>query len=189
MSHLSTTLRIEAPAAAVFDLIADPARSPEWQSLLVEMGDIAGRPGGIGSSFVGYYRAAGRNPPPRFVGPPPERPALLQVNGATTGGWARWTTVIEPLGDNVSEIRVDLEYELPGEIVGSLFGLLTGNRIEREFRRTYDSLRRLAERGDVEASMAPSPVEAASPAAAAADVRSFQPLEGSVDETGRLATG
>jgi uncharacterized membrane protein len=60
------------------------------------------------------------------------------------GGWARWTTVIEPDGDG-SRLRVTLEYELPGEIVGSLFGMLTGNRIEREFRRTYERLKGLAE--------------------------------------------
>ena len=48
--------------AAGGDLRPDrrPARSPEWQTMLAEMGDIAGRPGGIGSSFVGYYRVAGR---------------------------------------------------------------------------------------------------------------------------------
>jgi hypothetical protein len=38
-----------------------------------------------------------------------------------------------------------MEYELPGEIVGSLFGMLTGNRIEREFRHSYEQLQRLAE--------------------------------------------
>jgi len=147
MSHLSTTLRIAATPSAVFDLIADPARSPDWQTLLVEMADVAGRPGGVGSSYSGYYRVAGRKLAARFVVTAAERPGLFQVSGATTGGWARWTTVIEPAGEHGSEVRVDLEYELPGEIVGSLFGLLTGNRIEREFRRTYDNLRRLAETG------------------------------------------
>jgi uncharacterized protein YndB with AHSA1/START domain len=145
MSHLSTTLRIDAPITTVYDLIADPARSPEWQTLLAEMGEIAGRPGGVGSSFVGYYRVAGRRLTGRFVVTAAERPVLFQVNGATTGGWARWTTVLEPAGPDGCEIRVNLEYELPGEIVGSLFGLLTGNRIEREFRRTYDNLRRVVE--------------------------------------------
>jgi hypothetical protein len=145
LSHLATSVRIDAPATAVFDLIADPARNPEWQSLLVEMGDLAGRPGGIGSSFAGFYRVAGRKLAARFVVTAAERPTLFQVNGSTTGGWARWTTMIEPISATASEIRVDLEYELPGEIVGSLFGLLTGNRLEREFRRTYDALRRVAE--------------------------------------------
>ena len=146
MSHLSTTLRILAPASAVFDVIADPARSPEWQSLLVEMGEISGRPGGIGSSFVGYYKVAGRRLAARFVVTAAERPRILQVNGTTAGGWARWTTMIEPDDGGAACIAsVTLEYELPGEIVGSLFGMLTGNRVEREFRRTYDVLKGVVE--------------------------------------------
>ena len=40
---------------------------------------------------------------------------------------------------------MSLEYELPGEIVGSLFGMLTGNRLEAEFKRTYANLKRIAE--------------------------------------------
>jgi hypothetical protein len=146
MSHLSTTLRIEAPAHDVFDLIADPARNPEWQTLLVEMGDIAGRPGGIGSSFVGFYRVAGRKLASRFVVTAAERPTVFQVSGTSTGGWARWTTMIEADGPSCN-VQIGLEYELPGEIVASLFGLLTGHRIEREFRRTYDNLKMLAETG------------------------------------------
>jgi hypothetical protein len=146
MSHLSTTLRIEAPAHDVFDLIADPARNPEWQTLLVEMGDIAGRPGGIGSSFVGFYRVAGRKLASRFVVTAAERPTVFQVSGTSTGGWARWTTMIEPDGPSCT-VQIGLEYELPGEIVASLFGLLAGHRIEREFRRTYNNLKMLAETG------------------------------------------
>jgi hypothetical protein len=110
------------------------------------MGDIAGRSGGIGSSYVGFYKVAGRRLATRFVVTAAERPRLFQVNGTTGGGWARWTTIIEDRG-SACEIQVGLEYELPGEIVGSLFGLLTGNRIEREFRHTYDNLKRLAETG------------------------------------------
>ncbi len=144
MSHLSAVLVVDAPATTVFDIVADPARSAEWQTLLADMGEISGRPGGVGSSYVGYYRVAGRRLPGRFVVTAAERPTLIQVAGTTTGGWARWTHVIEPRGRQ-SEIRVSLEYELPGEIVGSLFGLLTGNRLEQEFRRTYDRLKQLAE--------------------------------------------
>jgi polyketide cyclase/dehydrase/lipid transport protein len=144
MSHLSATLAVDAPATAVFDLIADPSRSPEWQTLLVEMGPISGRSGGIGSSYLGFYRVAGRKLASRFVVTAAVRPSLLQVNGTTTGGWTRWTTAIEPEGDR-STLRISLDYELPGEIVGSLFGMLTGNRIEREFRRSYDQLKRLVE--------------------------------------------
>lgn len=137
-------LVVDAPAVTVFDIVADPSRSPEWQTLLAEIVEVAGRPGGVGSSFVGYYRVAGRRLAGQFIVTAAERPTLYQVAGTTTGGWARWTTMIEPRGARC-EIRVSLEYELPGEIVGSIFGMLTGNRIEQEFRRTYDRLKKLAE--------------------------------------------
>jgi Polyketide cyclase / dehydrase and lipid transport len=144
MSHLSTTLSVDASVDVVYDLVADPSRAPEWQTLLVELGPISGRPGGIGSSYIGYYRVAGRKLAGRFVVTAAERPSLHQVNGTTTGGWTRWTTIIEPDGRG-SRLQISMEYELPGEIVGSLFGMLTGNRIEREFRRSYEQLRRLLE--------------------------------------------
>ncbi|HEX5825841.1 MAG TPA: SRPBCC family protein [Candidatus Limnocylindrales bacterium] len=144
MSHLSTVLVVDAPAVTVFDIVADPTRNPEWQTLLADMGEIAGRPGGVGSSYVGYYRVAGRRLAGRFIVTAAERPTLHQVDGTTTGGWARWTTLIQPRGARC-ELRVSLEYELPGEIVGSIFGMLTGSRIEQEFRRTYDRLKKLAE--------------------------------------------
>ena len=144
LSHLSTVLVVDAPAVIVFDIVADPTRSPEWQTLLAQMGEIAGRPGGVGSSYLGYYRVAGRRLASHFIVTAAERPTLHQVFGTTTGGWARWTTMIEPRGRQC-ELRVSLEYELPGEIVGSIFGMLTGKRIEQEFRRTYDRLKRLAE--------------------------------------------
>jgi hypothetical protein len=135
MSHLSTTLSVEAPAEAVFDLVADAAGAPSGNRARRD-GTVSGRPGGVGSSYVGYYAVAGRKLPGRFVVTAADRPTLHQVHGTTTGGWARWTTIVEPDGERCT-VRVTLEYELPGEIVGSLFGMMSGNRIEREFHRTY----------------------------------------------------
>jgi len=144
MSHLATTIRVAAPPEIVFDLIADPSRGPQWQTMVSDMGEISGRPGGVGSSYIGYYKVAGRRLEGRFVVTAAERPTLHQTAGTTRGGWARWTTMIEPV-DGGSEVRVDLEYELPGEMIGSLFSMLTGNRLEQELDKTYDNLRRLAE--------------------------------------------
>ena len=144
MSHLATTIRVAAPPDIVFDLVADPSRGPQWQTMISEMGEISGRPGGVGSSYVGYYRVAGRRLEGRFVVTAAERPTLHQAAGTTRGGWARWTTMIEAV-DGGSEVRVDLEFELPGEMIGSLFGKLTGNRLEQELHKTYDNLRKLAE--------------------------------------------
>ena len=183
------TLRIEASAASVFDLIADPARSPDWQTLFVEMGEISGRPGGVGSSFVGFYRVARRRLAGRFIVTAAERPTLFQVNGTTTGGWARWTTMIEPIGAGC-RVQVSLEYELPGEIVGSILRILAGHRVEGEFRRTYDNLRRIAEAEAV-------PVASAAVSAAAgplgatvatADAWALAPGDDAAEAGGRVAT-
>lgn len=153
MSHLSTTIHVEAPPEIVFDIVADPTRAPEWQTLIAEMGEISGRPGGVGSSYVGYYRLAGRKLEGRFVITAAERPTLHQAAGTTRGGWARWTTLFEAAGGG-TDVRVSLEYELPGEIVGSLFGILTGNRLDQEFKKTYANLKRLAEADVARASAA-----------------------------------
>ena len=67
MSHLATTIRVAAPPEIVFDLVADPARGPQWQTMISDMGEISGRPGGVGSSYIGYYRVAGRRLEGRFV--------------------------------------------------------------------------------------------------------------------------
>jgi Polyketide cyclase / dehydrase and lipid transport len=144
MSHLSTTIHVVAPPEIVYDIVADPARAPDWQTLIAEMGDISGRRGGVGSSYIGYYRVAGRRLQGRFVVTAAERPTLHQAAGTTRGGWARWTTILAPTPGG-TEVRVSLEYELPGEIVGSLFGVLTGKRLEKEFTKTYANLKRLAE--------------------------------------------
>ena len=146
MSHLSTTVHVAAPPEIVFDLAADPYRGPEWQTLLRELRETSGRPGGIGSSYIGYYRVAGRRLEGHFIITAAERPSLLQAAGTTRGGWTRWTTLIERAEDGMSDVQVNLEYELPGEIVGNLFGILTRNRLEQEFKRTYENFKRIAER-------------------------------------------
>jgi hypothetical protein len=135
---------VEAPPEVVFDVIADPSRAAEWQSLLAEMASISGRPGGVGSSYVAFYRVAGRRLEARFVVTAAERPLLHQASGTTRGGWARWTTLIDPV-EAGSDVRVDLEYELPGELLGGLFGVVAGHRLDREFRRTYAGLKAVAE--------------------------------------------
>jgi hypothetical protein len=159
-------MHVDASPEVVFDLIADPARGPEWQTMVVEMGEISGRPGGVGSSYTGYYRVAGRRIEGRFVVTAAERPRIHQAAGTTRGGWARWTTMIEPAGDG-ADVRVTLEYELPGEIVGSLFGMLSGTRLQAAFTRTYANLKRVAEADAVRVGGRARPIGGAGSAAPA----------------------
>jgi hypothetical protein len=98
--------------------------------------------------------------------------------------------MIEPSGSGC-ELQVSLEYELPGEIVGSLLGLLTGNRLAREFRRTYDTLKHVIETGAASRDGTVPPAGArprAIPAiAAAAQALRAAAEDDEVSEPGRLA--
>ena len=149
MSHLSTTVRVEAPAEVVYDIVADPSRGPGMAD--APRPRWARSPGGRAASdraTSATTASPGRRLEGRFVVTAAERPTLHQAAGTTRGGWARWTTMIEPRTTaRRRRCGSSLEYELPGEIVGSLFGMLTGNRLEGEFKKTYLNLKRLAEIG------------------------------------------
>jgi len=145
VGHLSGRFRVEASPERAFDVIADPSRFPEWQTALVEMVEVAGRPGGIGSSFTAIYRVLGRPVESHFVVNAATRPRLFQLTGATAGGWARWTTTIEPEAVG-STIVIDLDYQLPRAALTGLLVWLAGNRVGRDFRRTYDRLKLVLDR-------------------------------------------
>jgi uncharacterized protein YndB with AHSA1/START domain len=183
MSHLSTTLRVDAPPTAVFDLLADPARAPEWQTMIAEMGEISGRPGGVGSSYTGFYKVAGRRIEGHFVVTAAERPTLHQAAGTTRGGWTRWTTMIEPV-DGGSEVTVDLEYELPGEVLGSVFSAITGNRLEQEVRRTYENLKALVEAETTTGRRPPRPAASPEPGDESEDDKDVSSASFSVEPVG-----
>ena len=76
----------------------------------------------------------------RFVVTAADRPTLHQAarNDARRLG---------PLDDDHragrggSDVRISLEYELPGEILGNLFRVLTGAGVQRVFHRTYSESR------------------------------------------------
>ena len=65
MSHLSTTLMVDASAEVVYDLLADPARAPEWRSLPEPSWDRspAGPVGSARASWAITASPAGSCPP------------------------------------------------------------------------------------------------------------------------------
>lgn len=153
MSHLSQTVHIDADREIVFDLLADPDRAPEWQGLVTDVRDVRGAPGTVGSTVTWLLRVSGRQLDARWTITGAERPVRLESHGTTTGGWARSTIELRPSGTGTTLVAA-VDYELPGDILGGFLGLLTGNAIEREFRRSYWRLKGLAEAAAAEQRMA-----------------------------------
>lgn len=160
MSHLTAHLRVRVPPETVFDLVADPARAPEWQSLVASVRDPTGVSGTVGSAFTGVIEVAGRAIQARFLVTAASRPHRFEVTATTAGGWARTTVAIAPDGSG-SAVEVRLDYELAGETLGGLLGMLTGNAIEREFLTT---VRRLATVAEATVAGGPPPVAGTPPA-------------------------
>ena len=147
MSHLTTRVRVAAPPETVFELVADPSRAPDWQTLVASVRELEGPPGVVGSSFTGLIRIPGRAIEARFAVTAANRPNRLEITVTTAGGWARTTVAIAP-DEAGSTVDVRLDYELAGETLGGLLGLLTGNAIEREFAATARRLAAAADSGD-----------------------------------------
>jgi hypothetical protein len=151
MGHIETRFTVAAPPDRVFDLVVDTSRYREWQTMTDALLARSGPADAVGASFAARYRVLGRNLHGRFVVTSAIRPYLHELTGTTRGGWARWSTHIDPEADPTgvagprSLVRVELEYRLPGDLFGGFLGLLAHPVLSRELDRTYQKLRELAE--------------------------------------------
>jgi hypothetical protein len=152
MGHIEIRLGVAASPDRVFDLVVDTARYDEWQTMTQELLSRSGPADAIGASFAARYRVLGRSLQARFVVTSAIRPYLHELTGTTRGGWARWSTHIEVDGGEPADrpprrslVHVALEYRVPGELLGGMFGLLADPILRREIDRTYDRLRLIAE--------------------------------------------
>lgn len=144
MGELSERLRIAATPDVVYELVDDPTRFAEWQPYVALVADIAGRPEGIGTSFMATYRVFGRRLLTRWVITGAEHGRLLETTGTTSGGWAHWRFGLEPAGD-ATLLSTTLEYELPGPLFFGPVALVAQAVLRRRLYETIRNLGRLAE--------------------------------------------
>lgn len=132
---------IEAPPAAVFAWLADPAHLPEIWPSMVAVENVQTRPDGA-HSFDWTYRMAGL----RFHGHAEtiavERDRLRVDRNSGIPSTFRWTYAPHGTG---TDLGLEIEYELPGP-----FGALAAPVLRRLNEREADVLvRNLKERVEV----------------------------------------
>jgi uncharacterized protein YndB with AHSA1/START domain len=117
MASMEKDIRIAAPPADVFALIADPARLPAVWPSLVEVRDVTVNETG-GSDFSWTYRMAGL----KFDGhsttteyAPPTR--LVSVGKGGIANTFTWTVTAD--GDGTA-LAVHVDYAIPGALLGKL---------------------------------------------------------------------
>lgn len=134
---------IRRPPEAVFALLTDLDRLPEWATIVVETREVSHRPLQEGCTFRQTVRVAGRQidsdwhvvrfEPPREVayeatGPLGARLAMTQRVQSEGGG---------------SRVELEVDYELPGGLIGSLAAHALEAENERAADESLDNLRRL----------------------------------------------
>jgi len=146
MGHVRDTFHIDAPPDRVWALGTDPSRYAEWQAGLVEVRDISGPLDQVGSKYTAVYKVMGRRLEGTSEVTKVEPGRLIEERGSIIGGGPASTTIrIEPAADG-TDMTVELDYDLPGGMIGDIADKLFMERaIERQIRHSNENLKALAE--------------------------------------------
>jgi uncharacterized membrane protein len=146
MKQQRMTAHYDAPIEKVFALGLDYQRYPEWNVSYVEIKEVIGPPGAVGTKVHAVMRTLGR----QMEGwaeiveiDPPRR--IKTTGSATTGGQLDVTYRLTPAGTG-TDFELEVEYELPAGIFGQIADRLFIERaIERDLRHSLENFKALVE--------------------------------------------
>lgn len=146
MGHVREKVYIEAPVDVCWDLGADASRIPEWQEGVLEVKDITGKLDQVGAGYSTVLRIMGRRLEGRFEVSKVDKPRLVELSGtAPGGGRAKSTVWLEPAGGG-TDLTVEIDYELPGGLIGDVADKVFMERaVERQIRHSNENFKALCE--------------------------------------------
>lgn len=146
MGHVREKMYIEAPVDVCWDLGADASRVPEWQEGVLEVKDITGKLDQVGAGYSTVLRIMGRRLEGRFEVSKVDKPRLVELSGtAPGGGRAKSTVWLEPAGGG-TDLTVEIDYELPGGLIGDVADKVFMERaVERQIRHSNENFKALCE--------------------------------------------
>ena len=137
MGHATIRGHVNAAIEQVFDYSVDFNRTAEWNVAVVKM---EARPplAKVGDHFKGTMKFLGRIYEGEGEVTAFERPRMFAfVSSSPMGGHQNWTSRLTPSGSG-TDIEGDIDYEVPGSILGSVADKLF---IERQVQRMLDQSR------------------------------------------------
>jgi uncharacterized membrane protein len=148
VTHIERAIHIERSPNEVFAVLTDLDRLPDWATVVIETREVSDRPLRAGCTFRQRIRVLGREiesewriadyDPPRTVG---------YEASAPDGGTLTMQQTVSP-SDGGSEVKLLLDYELPGGVLGELLDrAVVEAQNEKEAERSLQRLKRLAEAG------------------------------------------
>jgi uncharacterized membrane protein len=146
MGHVLQTGHVDAPPEKAFAMAVDVARTPEWNSSVIEVKDITGSLDQVGSSYVSVLKLAGRRLEGRWEVSRVKRPRLLEFTGTAPGGGKATAKNRFESADAGTDVTIEVDYELPGGFVGGMADKLFVERaIERDFKHSMENFKAICE--------------------------------------------
>ncbi len=145
MTQIRKTTEVDAAQDHVFSLLTDLDRLPDWSTITVATHDAPSQPLRTGDTFRQSLRIVGRSIDTDWTVTELDRPRHVAYEAkGPAGAWLRMAQTVESTGDG-STVSFEVDYELPGGVIGDLASSLAERRNEREVEHSLHNLKELAE--------------------------------------------
>ncbi len=121
-------------------------RIPEWQSNVQDVKGVSGTMDHVGATYTGVGRLLGRQLEGTFEVTRVEKPRFIELKGTIPGGGQATSTIrLDPTSTG-TEYTLELNYELPGGILGGVVDRVFAERtLERDLRHGLETFKALCE--------------------------------------------
>jgi len=148
MAHIARTIEIARPPEEIFDYITDLDRLTEWATMVKETRDLGDRPIKQGTTFSQTIKAAGSvDIDCDWHVKQLQRPRHVHYEAtAPDGGQMQMSQTIMPLDGGRSKVEIDLDYDVPGGVLGQIADkLVFEGQNEKEADTSLENLKRILE--------------------------------------------
>jgi uncharacterized membrane protein len=137
---------INASREQVFEVLTDLDLLPSWSTITVSTEGAPTKPISEGDTFRQTLRVLGRNFDTQWTVTQLRRPEkVAYASRSQDGGTLRMVQRVTD-DEGTSRVDVELDYELPGGVVGELFdAVYAERRNERELEHSLENLKDLVE--------------------------------------------
>ena len=146
MAKIDKSIEVGVPPDQVFEVLTDLRLLPVWSTITVETHGTPRQPIEEGDSFTQTLRVLGKNLHSTWQVTELDRPRrVAYTSEAPGGGILRMAQTLKESSGG-TRVEVELDYELPGGLIGELFdSAYAERRNEREVEHSLDNLRELLE--------------------------------------------
>ena len=149
MTRIERTVDLPSPPDEVFAVLTDLDRLHEWATIVVETRDVSDSPMRPGCTFRQTVKVLGQEIESEWVVLQMDPPRVVSYEAKSpAGGSLRMTQRVEPTPPGGSRVHLEVDYELPGGLIGAVVDrVYLESHNEEEAERSLANLRALLERG------------------------------------------